>query len=417
MAFPKRAIIIYLVGVGVFGVYWMQGKSAGELDTPVAVDPIADESEASGSEASGELPQPALEGVDERVDSRIEVQGDEVIVSERAERYAGEAELRDILTQLKEGSLSGEMSDVAYQAYLSDLEEWFAADPERFANVWQTIQAEFGTYFMNSLEDPSKGVTLKADVERKFGFAWGQADPERSLNFARQAGDHVLAGWVAGQIDAENDYPAMLEAARMTPSPEVYWEALVDIAKSDTILSLDTIVAYHMEQMGLDKWKEILFSPGNSDDAVLASWFQKNIGHLNGHENFDEIEVVRMLRRFDYGEGSFMLTSDLARVDAAKAAGDYAATARILEELSALYGDAIDASAAGRFAVKWSKQDFAAASDWLLANSDKFIDQESFVSMLGTSYRHEAGRNAERALQHGLAIEDESYQAMVFSTY
>lgn len=410
-------ILVYFLGVGIFVFFWWGRGGSPEAFESVAIS----EAETSVIKEEEELSPPERVRASAPIDVLEEplvAEASDTLMAPSEELYPNEREVRSILQKLKDGLAAGDMSKVAYQAYLSDLEELIGENPERMADVWITIQSEFGQEYMASLGDSLKGQSIKADVERKFGFAWGQADPRQSLDFARQAGDHVLAGWLAGQIDAENDYLAMLDAERITPSPEVYWEALIDIAQTDTILSLDTIMANHMDQMDLDKWKEILFAPGNSDDAILAAWFQENIGLLATHENFDEVEIVRMLRRFDYGEGSFMLTSDLARVEAAKAAGDYVATARILEELSALYGDTIDASAAGRFVVNWSKQDFAAATDWLLGNADKFADQESFISMLGTSYRHEARRNSENpelAIQRSLLIQDEMYQAMAIS--
>jgi hypothetical protein len=140
---------------------------------------------------------------------------------------------------------------------------------------------------------------------------WGQEDPEQSLNFARQAGPHVLSGWLVGQLVSGNDPEPLLAAQKLVPAPEVYWEALLDVAKADTIFSLEKIMANHMDEMDLSKWKEILFSPGNSGDTVLAAWFEGNIAQLSEHPEFDEVEVVRMLRRDDYGEGPFMLTAEV----------------------------------------------------------------------------------------------------------
>lgn len=395
--------------------YWWVASYSGWNEPNPSIDTVAEI-------------EPASRVVDQSVEPLVPV---DVLISDRGavvddlvqdeqvlvlpDRFPNESLVRGILDQLKGEVTGNTLSAAAYQAYLLDLEELFVAAAPHYAEVWSLIQSELGEGFLKSLESSVKGEKVLAAVERKFGFVWGQADPEKSLNFARQAGAHVLAGWLAGQIIAENDPTELLEAQKFVPAPEVYWEALMDVAKTDTILSLDSILENHMDEMTLGKWKDILFSKGNSDEPVLAEWFQQNIENLSSHPDFDEIEVIRMLRRYDYGDGPFMLTADVERVDAAKATKDYTGVARILEELSAEYDGVIDASAAGRFALDWSKQDFAAASDWLLANSEKISDSESLESMLGTMYRHKAGEEPGVALSNALQIEDETLQALALS--
>ncbi len=407
----------FLVLSGAAGYWWLVAYSgAAESDAAIRVE--VEDTPTSEVVVEAFNPGNSLTEGDVPLLQNVTVV-DDALVDEQAlvlpDRFPNESLVRGILDQLKGEVLGDTLSAVTYQAYLMDLEELLKDAAPHYGEVWSLIQSELGEGFLKSLESSVKGEKVLAAVERTFGFVWGQIDPEQSLNFARQAGPHVLSGWLAGQIVADNDPTALLEAQKLVPSPEVYWEALMDIAKTDTILSLDTIVENHMDEMTLEKWKEILFSKGNSNEPVLAEWFQENIVNLSGHPDFDEVEVIRMLRRYDYGEGPFMLTADVERVDAAKAAMDYTGVARILEELSVEYDDAIDASAAGRFALDWSKQDFAAASDWLLANSDKISDTESMESMLGTMYRHKSDKDPEVALSYGLQIEDEVLQALALS--
>ncbi len=331
------------------------------------------------------------------------------------DRFPNESKVRDVLALMKAGLASGDLSDVAYEAYLLDLESLLLDSDPHYAEMWALIQSELSFQPGSDVKQNTKDQQLLDDVQRKFGFVWGQADPPQSLQFARQAGPHVLAGWLAGQMDAGNDFLPLLESFQLTPAPEVYWEALMDIAKTDTLFSLDTVLDQHMDSMTLDKWKELLFSRGNSGDTALATWFEANIGQLAGHPNFDEVEVIRMLRRFDLGEGPFLVSSDLAQVEAAKRSKNYAQTAQILENLSVLYGDVIDAAAAGRFPVDWSKQDFEAASNWVVAHADDFSDYESMESMLGTMYRHKAVKDPDYALHYGMQIEDEGLRGLVLS--
>lgn len=331
------------------------------------------------------------------------------------ERFPNESKVREVLGLMKEGMAAGNLSDIAYEAYLMDLETLMADAHPHYAEMWALIQSELSFLPGQDAKRNTRESQLFEDVQLKFGFVLGQAAPEQSLDFARQAGPQVLAGWLSGQIEAGNDFMPLLESANLAPAPEVYWEALMDVAKTDTLLSLDAILEGHMDSMNLDKWKQILFSRGNSGDTALASWFEQHIGQLMNDPNFDEIEVVRMLRRYDDGEGPFLASADLARVDAAKSSKDYAQAARILEELSLQYGDVIDAAAAERFPVDWSKQDFLAASNWILEHSDQFSDPESMESLLGTMYRHKARNDPDFALQYGMQIEDEHLRALVLS--
>ena len=407
-------VTVYLILVGVLAYFWLDRSS----ESPENAPSIRSESEmVEPPHLVALIPNSPLSGAPEV----IPVEPDFASASleqpqvERTERFTNEFKLRELLAKFKEEATADTMSDIAYEAYMLDLEELMIGAHPHYAEVWAMIQAELGTRFIETLNEPDSAQSILADAEKTFGFVWGQAEPTQSLRFARQAGSPMLAGWLAGQIDAENDYPSLLAAENFEPTPEVYWEALMDVAKTDTILSLDTILANHMETMDLAKWKEMLFSKGNSDDAILAAWFQENISRLSQYADFDEIEVVRMLRRYDYGEGPFMLSGDVARVEAAKAAKDFEGTARILEELSALYGDTIDASAAGRFPLDWSKRDFAAASEWLLKNSDNFSDSESFGSMLGTMYRHKALKDPATAVAMAHQIEDEALRGLTLS--
>lgn len=413
--------VFFLALSGAAGYWWWVAYSGGgESDTAIRIE-VED---APTPEVVVEVFEPSLEAVNSLAKADVALLHDATVVEGALvadevlvlpDRFPNESLVRGVLDQLKGEVTGNTLSAAAYQAYLLDLEELLVDAAPQYAEVWSLIQSELGHDFLKGLENSVKGEKVLAAVERKFGFVWGQADPEQSLHFARQAGPDVLAGWLTGQIIAKNDPTALLEDQNLVPSPEVYWEALLDVAKTDTILSLNSILENHMDEMTLGKWKEILFSKGNSDEPVLAEWFQENIGSLSSYPDFDEIEVIRMLRRYDYGEGPFMLTADVERVDAAKATKNYTEVARVFEELSAEYDGVIDASAAGRFALDWSKQDFAAASDWLLANSEKISDLESMESMLGTMYRHKAGKEPGVALSNALQIEDETLQALALS--
>jgi hypothetical protein len=225
----------------------------------------------------------------------------------------------------------------------------------------------------------------------------------------------VLAGWLAGQIHDGNEFTELLEREQLQPPIAVYWEALMDVAKTDTIRSLDAVMEGHMDTMDLAKWKELLFSKGNSDEAVLAAWFEKKITTLAQYENFDEVEIIRMLRRYDYGEGPLMVTEDLSWVETIKNTRNYPEIAATFEALSESYDGKIDASASGRFPLDWSKQDFAAASDWLVDNADRFSDHEVLISQLGTMYRHKAQKDPETAVQSALLIKDPHLQGLALS--
>lgn len=380
-----------------------QGESGSEFE-PIEIV------EASGPKALVEVTVPLL--LDEASTPEGMDENEEFV---RSDRFPNESSVRDILGQLQ-GEVTGDtLSATAYEAYLLDLEELFRESAPHYAEMWMLIQSELGSDFLATVGDLEKAEGVLADIERKFGLIWGQTEPGQSLNFARQAGPHVLSGWLAGQLLVENDPTALLAAQNLVPPAEVYWEALLEAAEVDTILSLDSILENHMDEMTLEKWKEILFSDGNSDESVLAAWFEENINKLSSYPDFDEIEVIRMLRRYDYGEGPFMLTADVERVDAAKATKNYLQVAQLLEELSLAYDGSIDVSIAGSFALDWSKQDFAAASDWMLQNSEKISDSESVESMWGTMYRHKAQKDPEVALRYGLQVEDEVLRALALS--
>jgi len=344
---------------------------------------------------------------------------------ERIERFIGASKIREILDAIKEKMIMGTLSNVAYEAYLLEVEELMISAAPKYAEVWVLIQEELGEEFVQmQVEGLSDDALLYVDswtknmlrdVGRTFGFVWGQTEPEQSLNFVKVAGPSVLSGWLAAQMYAENDYPTLLASQKVSPSAEVYWEALMEIAKTDTVLSLDTIMANHMGEMDLNKWRQILFSQGNSGDTILGAWFEENISILSEYPSFEEAEIIRMLRRANDGGGPFMVSEEIARVDAATSANDYEGAARIMEELSASYEDTIDASAVGSFIFEWSMQDFAAASSWLLQNADKFSDSESMESMLSTMYRRQFSEDAELGLQLAHQIEDESLKAKALS--
>ena len=191
----------------------------------------------------------------------------------------------------------------------------------------------------------------------------------------------------------------------------------MDTSKSDTVSSLNQIVENHLDDMTMARWRELLFNGHNSSDSTLATWFQENAEVLEANENFDEVEVVRMLRRLDPGEGPFMNSVDLAVVDGALEEQNYPAAASLFEELSVLYDEKIDASAVGEMPLAWAEEDFTASSDWLLAHASKFSNQETLESLIGSVYRTGIvfGDDAETVLTSALAIEDETYRGMALS--
>lgn len=337
------------------------------------------------------------------------------LFEEPREAFTNEAAMRMAITDLKQMLADGKLDGLAYQSLIKELEGLMVASKPNYGSMLTLIRSEFDESYLSTLGDPAESTALLSDIETSLGYVWGEGDPDASLDFINRASDSLLTGWLAAQMMNERDYHEMLEGKQIQVSQDVLWQSLLEVAKSDTLVSLDIIVANHLDEMSLKRWRDILFSDGNSGDAVIAGWFEANIDLLTEAPNFDEVELIRMLRRYDYGEGPFMLSSDVELVETAKASGDFREVADLVEELSLLYDNTIDASAVGRFPLEWSKQDLKAASDWLLENSDAFSDPDSMESMLGTMFRHRSTENPEATRELALAIEDEAFRARALS--
>ena len=339
-------------------------------------------------------------------------------VTTRPARFPNENFVRLNILEAQSILFEESLESDRYEQKLLELEALMAVSISHPEDLAAVIEESFASV---KVEDERFAVLqeqMKQDVEKSLGYLWAQSDPEGSLTYAAENEEEaMLTGWMTAQMLAGEDVEQILDTYEIEPSDEVVWEALMDTSKSDTVSSLNQIVENHLDDMTMARWRELLFNGHNSSDSTLATWFQENAEVLEANENFDEVEVVRMLRRLDPGEGPFMNSVDLAVVDGALEEQNYPAAASLFEELSVLYDEKIDASAVGEMPLAWAEEDFTASSDWLLAHASKFSNQETLESLIGSVYRTGIvfGDDAETVLTSALAIEDETYRGMALS--
>jgi hypothetical protein len=431
------SIALALIALGVVvvltGTLFVRTPPAGaeSVVTPQAPSSAAVPSDADQAKRSSEpLPMSASEVVAENRAAQVAMPENETSedmsgVTEsanqvifRPERFPNEHVVRLNLLEAQSILFAEHLGSDRYQQKLLEVEALLAqsiSDPVALAAV---IEEAFASV---EVEDPRFArlqERMKADVEKSLGFLWAQSDPEGSLAYAiGTEQESVLTGWMTSQILAGKDVESLLGSYQAEAGDEVVWEALLDVSKTDTMASLNQILNHHLDDMTLGRWREILFNGHNASDSTLAAWFQENAGLLEASEQFDEVEVVRMLRRLDPGDGPFMNSLDLALVDQTLNQRDYAAAASLFEELSVLYEGTIDASAVGDMPLDWASENFSAATEWLLANGPRFSNQETLHSLISSVYRSGVvfGDDPEGVLASALSIEDETYRAMALS--
>lgn len=332
--------------------------------------------------------------------------------------FENKARLRNSILLAQSTLFDEGLSSVRYQKQLLELESLMAdsmSDPEI---VYRLIEDSIAAVVVEEEIFGRQQDVMQEDLKQSLGFLWAQSDPEASLLFADEMQDaRVFEGWLTAHMLGGADVIGTLETYGVTASEESLWNAIREVAQIDTITSLNQVLDIHLEEMNLSKWRDLLFSGHSSSDSVLADWFVENEDILDQSDTFDEVAVIRMLRRNDPGSGPYMISQDLALVDAALAEDDYTAAAGIFEELSSLYGNTIDVSAVSEMPIGWAREDFVAASNWLLMNAERFSEQEAFESMVGSVYRSAVvnGDASAAALTSALSIEDPTIRGVALS--
>lgn len=255
-------------------------------------------------------------------------------------------------------------------------------------------------------------------VEEALCFTWASQAGAESLDFILSLPNkpHLYETWLASRIYMGESFEGLLAERAVLPRSEQMWEALKRVGELDATIAWDAALEYHLEAMTLQRWKELFFLPGEPGDGESLKWIVEHEDWFSSQAGYDGADLIRLLRRYDYGGEPFYTTEEVLQIEAMKQAGeDYTSIAATILEISQAYDGAIDASVVSRMTLDWSKTDFTAASDWLLKHGQDFSDRGSLESMLGTMYRHKAQKDPEFALSEGIQIADESLRALALS--
>lgn len=416
----KILLVLLLVGGGVWtAVYLLSDPDAAEPEltaakpekarSAVKVTPMT-QTEISVAEAIT-LP-------DETTENDVIVAVEEPPVIDlaylRAQLEGGE-DLKNILDAAWTLMQDKKISQAEYDALLLDLEEWIHTSGSDKVATWNYLRAH-----LNELPEiegqPNRRGQFMEDVASRFAFVWGTEDPRQSLEFLAMQPDTdgFMEGWLTSQIYNDTDFEPLLEEMRITPPPDTVWRSLQRVAQLDAFAALDYARDHFSGEMTPKKWKELFDTQGGANDELSIAWIEANQDFLMAQDDFNAVEVARLLRRYHFGGEIFYDSAHVELINDARAKKQFTQGAAILEDLKNEYGE-IDSAAIGRFALEWSYNDFSAAEAWLLANESYYSDVDAFDSALGTMYRHRAQRDPEFAREQALALTDEWQRALATS--